>query len=38
VKELQREPLLAKRVKLLKTISGVGGVTALTRALEICEP
>jgi len=35
---LQREPLLAKRVKLLKSISGVGEVTALTWALEICDP
>jgi transposase len=35
---LQKEPLLAKRVKLLKSIAGVGEVTALTWALEICEP
>jgi transposase len=35
---LQKEPLLAKRVELLKSIRGVGEVTALTWALEICEP
>jgi transposase len=35
---LQKEPLLAKRVKLLRSISGVGEVTALTWALEICDP
>jgi transposase len=35
---LQKEPLLAKRVKLLRSIRGVGEVTALTWALEICEP
>jgi transposase len=33
-----RDPLLAKRVKLLRSISGVGEVTALTWALEICDP
>jgi transposase len=35
---LQRDPLLAKRVKLLRSTSGVGEVTALTWALEICDP
>ena len=35
---LQKDPLLAKRVKLLKSIAGVGEVTALTWALEICDP
>jgi transposase len=35
---LQKDPLLAKRVKLLRTIDGVGEVTALTWALEICDP
>jgi len=35
---LQKEPLLLKRVKLLRTIPGVGEVTALTWALEICDP
>ena len=35
---LQKEPLLAKRVELLKSIRGVGEVTALTWALEICDP
>jgi transposase len=35
---LHRDPLLAKRVKLLRSISGVGEVTALMWALEICDP
>jgi len=35
---LQKEPLLVKRVKLLKSIKGVGEVTALTWALEVCDP
>ena len=35
---LQKEPLLVKRVKLLRSIPGVGEVTALTWALEICDP
>ena len=35
---LQTEPLLVKRVERLKTIRGVGEVTALTWALEICDP
>jgi transposase len=35
---LQKDPLLAKRVKLLQSIDGVGEVTALTWALEICDP
>lgn len=35
---LQKEPVLAQRVKLLRSISGVGEVTALTWALEICDP
>ena len=36
--QLQRDPLLVKRVKLLRSIPGVGEVTALTWALEICDP
>jgi transposase len=35
---LQKEPMLAKRVKLLRSIGGVGEVTALTWALEVCDP
>jgi transposase len=35
---LQRDPLLVKRVNLLKSIRGVGEVTALSWALEICDP
>jgi transposase len=35
---LQKEPLLVKRVKLLRSIGGVGEVTALSWALEICDP
>jgi transposase len=35
---LQKEPLLVERVKLLRSIGGVGEVTALTWALEICDP
>ena len=35
---LQKEPLLKKRVKLLQSIPGVGEVTSLTWALEICDP
>jgi transposase len=35
---LQKDPLLVKRVNLLKSIRGVGEVTALTWALEICDP
>ena len=35
---LQKEPLLVKRVKLLRSIKGVGEVTALTWALEISDP
>ena len=35
---LQKEPVLVKRVKLLKSIAGVGEVTALTWALEVCDP
>src|ERR1017187_9916321 len=35
---LQKDPLLVKRVNLLKSIGGVGEVTALTWALEICDP
>jgi transposase len=38
VARLQKEPLLAKRVTLLKSIRGVGEVTALTWALEVCDP
>src|ERR1022692_347922 len=35
---LQKDPLLEKRVELLRTIPGVGEVTALTWALEVCNP
>ncbi len=35
---LQKEPLLRQRVALLRSIRGVGEVTALTWALEICDP
>jgi transposase len=37
VSSLQRDPLLAKRVKHLQTIPAVGPITALTWALEIGE-
>lgn len=35
---LQEEPLLKQRVKLLQSIPGVGEVTSLTWALEVCDP
>ena len=35
---LQKDPLLAKRVGVLKSIRGVGEVTALTWALEVSDP
>jgi transposase len=35
VSSLQRDPLLAERIKLLRTVPGVGPITALTWALEI---
>ena len=35
---LQRDPVLAQRVRLLKSIPGVGEVTALTWALEVGDP
>jgi len=35
---LNKNPLLVKRVKLLQSIRGVGEVTSLTWALEICDP
>jgi transposase len=35
ISSLSRDPLLKERVKLLKTIPGVGPITALTWALEI---
>ena len=35
---LEKDPLLAERVKRLKSIRGVGQVTALTWALEVCDP
>ncbi len=38
LERLQKEPLLTKRAKLLQSIGGVGEVTALTWALEICDP
>ena len=34
---LQKHPRLAERVRLLKSIRGVGDVTALTWALEVCD-
>ena len=36
--KLQKEPRLVKRLKVLKSINGVGEVTALSWALEICDP
>ncbi|MGP8247926.1 MAG: IS110 family transposase [Bryobacteraceae bacterium] len=38
LERLQKEPLLRNRVELLRSIRGVGEVTALTWALEICDP
>jgi transposase len=35
VSSLQRDPLLAERIKLLRTVPGVGPITALTWALEM---
>jgi transposase len=35
---LEKEPLLKKRVELLQSIKGVGPVTSLTWALEVCDP
>ena len=35
VSSLQRDPLLAERVRRLRTVPGVGPITALTWALEI---
>ena len=35
VSSLERDPLLAERLKRLRTIPGVGPITALTWALEI---
>jgi transposase len=35
VSSLQRDPLLAERIKNLRTVPGVGPITALTWALEI---
>jgi transposase len=35
VSSLQRDPLLAERIKRLKTVPGVGPITAVTWALEI---
>src|SRR5258705_1333309 len=35
---LQKEPLLKRRLKLLQSIPGVGEVTSLTWALEVCDP
>jgi transposase len=37
VSSLQRDPILADRIKRLRTIPGVGPITALTWALEIGE-
>lgn len=38
IMKLQKHPKLVERVKLLKSIRGVGDVTALTWALEIGDP
>lgn len=38
LKRLQRDPRLARRVALLKSIRGVGEVTALTWVLEVGDP
>ena len=35
VRSLQRDPLLAERIERLKTVPGVGPITALTWALEM---
>ena len=35
---LQKEPALVKRLDLLRSIGGVGEITSLTWALEVCEP
>ena len=37
VSSLQRDPLLADRIKRLRTVPGVGPITALTWALEMGE-
>jgi len=37
VSSLQRDPLLAERIQRLKTIPGVGAITALPWALEMGE-
>src|SRR5215472_15902163 len=36
--KLQKEPRLVERLEVLKSIRGVGDVTALSWALEICDP
>jgi len=38
VQQLENDPRLAERVKRLKSIAGVGSVTALTWALEVGDP
>lgn len=38
LERLKKDPLLKKRVELLQSIKGVGEVTSLTWALEICDP
>jgi transposase len=38
LERLKKDPLLKKRVELLQSIAGVGEVTSLTWALEICDP
>ena len=38
VRKLQQNPLLCKRLELLRTIPGVGEITSLTWALEISDP
>jgi transposase len=36
--QLQKEPRLVQRLEVLQSIRGVGEVTALSWALEICDP
>jgi transposase len=38
VRQLARDPLLMERIQRLKTIRGVGDITALTWAVEVAEP
>jgi transposase len=38
LQRLEKEPVLVERLERLRSIKGVGQVTALTWALEICDP